>query len=247
MTSNSPIHSQIAANRRRTVLLFGALVGALVVLGLVLGAVVGIPLVGLGLALLVGLGLAAWVYTSAERLVLARTGATAAGKREYSRYHNITEGLCVAAGIPKPALYLVRDGALNAFAVGRDPSHAAVVVTTGLLERLDRIELEGVLAQQLSHIRNHDILPATVLVPLAGVLPPLLPFALAPDREAVADQTGVRLTRYPPGLIAALEEIRKGPVAVAGAARATAHLWLASSREGDGPPLAQRIAALKDL
>lgn len=248
VTSTNPIQAQIATNRRRALLLLGSLIAVFVLFGLLVGFVARIPLVGLGLALVAGLGAAAWVYASADGLALGRSGAVPASPDDYSRYHNITEGLCVAAGIPKPALYVVRDDAINACAIGRDPAHAALVVTTGLLDRLDRIELEGVLAQQLSHIRSHDIFPATVAVPLVGMLaPPLLPLAVGTDREAVADQIGVRLTRYPPGLIAALEKMGTGTAGAVAAPRATAHLWLVPSREGLGTPLAKRIAALKEL
>ena len=160
---------------------------------------------GWGSRLLAGLAAAAWVYASADGLALGRSGAVPASPDDYSRYHNITEGLCVAAGIPKPALYVVDDDEINACAIGRDPAHAALVVTTGLLDRLDRIELEGVLAQQLSHIRSHDIFPATVAVPLVGMLaPPLLPLAVGtrpggagrPDRGA-PDPLPARAHRRP--------------------------------------------------
>jgi heat shock protein HtpX len=247
VSSNNPIQAQIATNRRRALLLLGSFIGLFVLFGLVIGLIAGVPVIGLGLALLAGLGAAAWVYRSADGLALSRSGAAPAGADEYPRYHNVVEGLCVAAGIPKPGLYVVRADALNACAVGRDPAHAALVVTTGLLERLSRIELEGILAQQLSHIRTHDIFPATVAVPLVGVLPPLLPLAVGTDREALADQTGVRLTRYPPGLINALEKIRTGPSTNMPVPKAVAHLWLVPAGDRVGTPLAKRIAALKEL
>lgn len=235
-------------NRRRSLLLLGGFVAAVVLLGLIVGAVIGIPVVGLVAALVLGGAGAAGVYLYADRVALAQSGAQPAGAAEFPRYHNIVEGLSVAAGIPKPALYVVRDATLNAFATGRDPQHAAVVATTGLLEKLNRIELEGILAQQLSHIRNYDTRVATIVVPVGMVAPPLVPYALSPDREAVADQGGVRLTRYPPGLIAALEKLRSEPAAVgAPGKRATSHLWLASSGSGAHPALERRIAALRDM
>src|SRR5690554_8039774 len=84
--------------------------------------------------------------------------ARPADEREYARYHNIVEGLCIASGLPKPRLYVVDDPAPNAFATGRNPRNAAIAVTTGLLEKMNRMELEAVLAHELGHVRNHDIL-----------------------------------------------------------------------------------------
>ena len=73
-------------------------------------------------------------------------------------YHNLVEGLCIASGLPKPRLYIIDDPAPNAFATGRNPKHAAIAVTTGLLEKMNRVELEGVLAHELSHVKNYDVL-----------------------------------------------------------------------------------------
>src|SRR5207244_7018552 len=89
---------------------------------------------------------------------------------EYARLHNIVEGLCIAAGLPKPRVYIVDDEAPNAFATGRDPKHAAIAVTTGLLEKMNRIELEGVIAHELSHIKNYDILVSTIAVTMVGFI-----------------------------------------------------------------------------
>lgn len=248
MRKDQAIQSEITANRRRAFLLLGGVVIAVALLGLIVGAVAGLPGVGLGAGLVAAVGAAVWVYLASDRVALGMSGAEPASAAEFPRYYNVVDGLCVAAGIPRPALHVVRDGALNAFATGRDPHHAALVVTTGLLERLNRIELEGVLAQQLSHIRNYDTLTGAIAVPLFGmVAPSLVPVALNRDRESAADRTGVRLTRYPPGLIAALEKLRTEPVAVANAKRATAHLWFESPRSRTHPPLDARIAALRDM
>ena len=96
--------------------------------------------------------------------------AQPASVEEYPRLHNIVEGLCIAGGLPKPRLYIVDDDAPNAFATGRDPKHAAVAVTTGLLEKMNRIELEGVLAHELSHVKNYDILVSTLAVTMVGAV-----------------------------------------------------------------------------
>ena len=113
----------------------------------------------------------AWTsYFASDRIALAASRAKPADGPEYARYHNLVEGLCIAAGLPKPRLYVVDDPAPNAFATGRNPKHAAVAVTTGLLEKMNRVELEGVLAHELSHVRNYDILVTTIAVTAVGAM-----------------------------------------------------------------------------
>lgn len=243
MIGGRAISEQVSANRRRLLGLLGGSVVAVTLLGLVLGTVVGAPVVLGVVALLAGAAAVVWAYLAGDRMALAKSGAEPAPAEGFSRYHNVVEGLCVAAGLPKPELYVVRDPALNAFAVGRDPQHGAVAVTTGLLERLSRIELEGVVAQQLSHIRNQDTSLAALAVVIGTVAPPLVGLVVSGDRESLADETGVRLTRYPPGLIAALEKLRADRAEVASIRPATAHLWI----EPPGVALDGRIAALKAM
>ena len=96
--------------------------------------------------------------------------AQPADPSEYARLHNLVEGLCIASGLPKPRVYVIDDDAPNAFATGRNPQHAAIAVTTGLLEKMNRVELEGVLAHELSHIKNYDILVSTLAVTMVGVI-----------------------------------------------------------------------------
>src|SRR5689334_24556660 len=109
-------------------------------------------------------------YFYSDRVALAASRAKPADGPEYRRYHNLVEGLCIAAGLPKPRLYVIDDPSPNAFATGRNPKHAAIAVTTGLLEKMNRVELEGVLAHELSHIKNYDILVSTLAVTLVGVI-----------------------------------------------------------------------------
>ena len=99
-------------------------------------------------------------------------------REQYRRLHNLVEGLCIAGGLPKPRVYVVDDPAPNAFATGRNPKHAAIAVTTGLLEKMNRVELEGVLAHELSHIRNYDILVSTLAVTLVGAVALLTDIAI---------------------------------------------------------------------
>jgi heat shock protein HtpX len=215
-------------------------------------------ILGLGLApivaalVLAGLASAA-AYLYSDRVALTLSHARPVSPDEEPRYHNLVEGLCVAAGLPKPELYLIDDDAPNAFATGRSPAHAALVVTTGLLDKLSRVELEGVLAHELSHIRRGDILVTTLAVTLLGLLLPLpalssrlIGLTVSRRRESEADLSGVRLTRYPPGLIAALEKLRIDETVVRSGSRATAHLWLESPRD-DRDSIEDRISALRDL
>ena len=216
---------------------------------LVLSAVIGRPVVGVVAGVVVGVAVVALAVRRADAVALAKAGAVPADPADYARFHNVVEGLCMAAGVPKPALYVIEDPALNAMSVGRDPRHAAVALTTGLLDALSRIELEGVVAHELSHIRQLDILPSTIAVTLVGMLAPgLVPKVVGERRESVADVTGVSLTRYPPGLIAALEKVRDDPSVVRSPDRAIAHLWIeAPAAPTDHPPLDERIQALREL
>ncbi len=107
-------------------------------------------------------------YWWSDKLVVAMTRAQPADENEYRELHRIVENLAITAGLPKPKVYIVNDPAPNAFATGRDPKHAVVAVTTGILGILNRTELEGVIAHELSHVGNRDMLVSTVAVVLAG-------------------------------------------------------------------------------
>jgi heat shock protein HtpX len=214
------------------------------------------PLLLVGAAV-VALVLAVVAYLNAFRVVLRVSRAQPVSAEEEPRYHNLVEGLCVSAGLPKPDLYVIEDDAPNSFATGRNPGHAAIVVTTGLLQKLSRMELEGVIAHELSHIRSNDILVtglgtalvALPLMPAGRLAGRVLAVLVGRARERDADIGGVRLTRYPPGLAAALEKVRRDGSGDLPASRATAHLWISSpldAEDGAGR-LDQRIAALRDM
>lgn len=227
------INDQITANRRRFLVGIAAFVAFTGLAGALLGGAPGI--VG---GAVVGVLVAAAAYFFSDRIALAAVKARPAHVVDQARLHNLVEGLCVAAGLPKPALYVVSDPAPNAFAAGRNPANASLVVTTGLLDDMTRVELEGVVAHELAHIRNHDTLMTTTAVGLLflrGLLPP--------RRETMADASGVRITRYPPGLISALEKLRGGRADRPSGSWITAHLWI----NAPDPPLDQRLAELRDL
>ena len=298
----------IRANKRRSVLLIAGFVVLLSLVGAAVGALVGgYGLPGTVIALVLSGGVAFASYWKADAIALAVSRAKPADPQEYQRLHNLVEGLCIAAGLPKPRVYIVDDPAPNAFATGRNPKHAAVAVTTGLLEKLNRVELEGVLAHELSHIRNYDILISTLAVTMVGaialitnlamrmmwwnggrvrrdgdhngggnplallgfvllIFAPLLgkvmQAAVSRKRETLADVSACQLTRYPPGLISALEKLQADCTVTHSSSAATAHMWIEQpmSGVGDGgkmgrwnkmfdthPPLEERIALLREL
>jgi heat shock protein HtpX len=304
------VYDQVAQNKRRSLLLLLAFVGLVMAVGAALNLLYGGGPVFIIVALVVAGGSAALSYWKSDAIALRVSRARPASVEEYARLHNLVEGLCIAGGLPKPRIYIVDDPSPNAFATGRNPKHAAIAVTTGLLEKLNRVELEGVVAHELSHIKNYDILVSTLAVTLVGVVAiaadigvrflwfgmgrsrnngrdgagggpqailAILGFALlvlAPligramqaavsrRRETLADVSAVELTRYPPGLISALEKLRDDYTVVGSTSHATAHLWIEQPQaveESDGrisrinrmfnthPPLEERIALLREL
>jgi heat shock protein HtpX len=305
------VYEQIARNKRRTFVILFAFVGLVMLVAVAFDLLFGGGWVGLIIVAIISLGLAFFSYYNSDKVALAASHAKPADETEYRRYHNLVEGLCIAAGLPKPRLYVVEDPAPNAFATGRNPKHAAIAVTTGLLDKMNRVELEGVIAHELSHVKNYDILVTTVAVIAVGaialladiglrfafwggisdsrrdsnnnsgglggilallslallVLAPfagyLMQFAMSRNREYLADASGVQLTRYPPGLIAALEKLRNDQAVVHYATKATAQMWIeqplepargkkdARSRFNNlfdtHPPLEDRIARLQEM
>ncbi|MEY2753740.1 MAG: putative protease HtpX [Actinomycetota bacterium] len=298
---------QIRSNKRRSVALIIGFVGVVVLVGMAVGLVIGNGTFGTLVALVIAAVMAFTSYWKSDSIALSVSRAVPADPEVYKRLHNLVEGLCIASGLPKPRVYVIEDPAPNAFATGRDPKHAAIAVTTGLLEKMNRVELEGVVAHELSHIRNYDILVSTLAVTLVGTVAIVTDFAvralwwnggrvhrdgdrngggnplaiigfvfiiLAPivakamqaavsrQRETLADVSACQMTRYPPGLISALEKLREDSSVVHAASTATAHMWIEQPMSGvtDGgkmgwfhklfathPPLEERIATLREL
>lgn len=161
------LYTQQGKNVRRTWLLMAVFLIFIVAIGYFVAWYLqepGILYVAVAISLIMNIS----AYWFSDRVALASTGAHEADESQYRELHRILENLAITAGLPKPRLYVIDDPAPNAFAAGRDPKHAVVAVTTGLLQRLDRSELEGVIAHELSHIGNRDILVMTVAVVLAG-------------------------------------------------------------------------------
>ncbi len=301
------MYDLIASNKRRSVFLLLVFSFLLVVTGSAAGLVLGNPVVGTIFALIVSAAMAIISYWNSDKIALKVSRAQPADEVVYKRLHNLVENLCIAGGLPKPRLYVIQDDAPNAFATGRNPKHAAVAVTSGLLEKLDRIELEGVLAHELSHIKNYDILVSTLAVTLVGavalltdisirmmwwnggrvsrsndrgnssnplafvgfallIIAPLvarmMQATISRRRETLADVSACQLTRYPPGLISALEKLQADSTVTHSASMATAHMWIEQPLSGvrdsgklagfhklfnTHPPLSERIALLREI
>lgn len=242
--ADTTLDPQTERNQRRTTAVVGAIAAVAATMALLALLVLG-PIVAVVIVVL-GAGAVAWASFAGEPLALRLAGAVPADEATHAGLHNLTDGLCVTTGLPKPALYVVEDPAANAFAVGRDPRRAAVVVTSGLLDGLSRIELEGLLAQLLAHIRSRDTTVAT----LAVALPPARRL-LDDEREQAADLAAVGVTRYPPGLVGALEQLQRTGTAVRRSPFAIVHLWMApavAEAAADAvPSLDERIAVLREL
>jgi len=241
-------------------------------------------------------------YWWSDKIILALSKARPADKKSDFKFFTVTENLALASQIPMPKLYVIEDSAPNAFATGRDTHHAVICATTGLIDKLNRTELEAVVAHEIAHIRNYDMrlmsivtilvgmivlisdwflrgsqfggrsrnregnnvsailfLIGLILALLSPLIAKLIQLALSRRREFLADASGVMLTKYPDGLMSALQKISadKEPLEVAN--KATAHLYIVNPFKGSlargwavnlfntHPPVEERIKALKEM
>src|SRR5574338_263453 len=172
------IYDRIAKNKRQTwlmMLVFVALLGGFATL---VGLAIGLPLWGI---IIIFAGLAAYAlfsyYVSAS-VALAVSQAHPVSKEDAPELYNIVENLSIGSGLPMPKVYVIEDSAPNAFATGRDPQHASVTATRGLLDKMEKSELEGVIAHEMSHVGNYDIRVMTITVVLVGLVALLADFFL---------------------------------------------------------------------
>lgn len=164
------IYSQISANKRRSYLILLLFVfifsGFFYVIGSYSNQGEAYFFLGFAISFF-----SSWIsYYYSDKIVLATLSAKPANKQEYFDFYTVVENLCVASGLPMPRIYVIDDPSPNAFATGRDPKHATICATSGLLEILERSELEGVVAHELSHVKNYDILVSTVVAVLVGTI-----------------------------------------------------------------------------
>jgi len=293
------LYTQAESNIRRTwILIFGFLV-FIIALGWLFSYLLNNPIF-LIIAITWAVLQSFLSYWYSDKIVLALTRAKPIAKRDNPELYRVVENLCITAGLPLPRIYILNEVQPNAFATGRNEKQAVVVVTRGLLEKLEKPELEGVIAHELSHIGNKDMLLAAVVVILvsiiaslsniffrinfwredresrgsegaillalgllAAILAPLaailIQLSISRKREFLADASGVLLTRYPEGLIRALEKISADPNRLRVASNQTAHLYISSPFRGrqatnwlaklfmTHPPIEDRIRALREL
>ncbi|PLX28158.1 zinc metalloprotease HtpX [Candidatus Parcubacteria bacterium] len=157
------------ANRRKTWLLLSVFFIFIILLGYVFSYAMDSPII-LMIAVLISTLSSFFSYFYSDKMVLAMSSAKPVSRESNKELYRLVENLCITAGLPTPKIYIIDDTAPNAFATGRDPEHAVVAVTKGLLQKLDRAELEGVIAHELSHVGNRDILIATIVTVLVGVV-----------------------------------------------------------------------------
>jgi heat shock protein HtpX len=276
----------------RTTFLLTALTLVLLLVGQGLGGGNGMK-IALGFAVMMN----AFAYFFSDKIALWSSGARPVSREELPRLYEVMERLAAKANLPLPKLYLVPEAAPNAFATGRNPSHASVAVTQGLLQLMNDDELEGVVAHELSHVRNYDILISSVAATLAGAitylahmgrfaaifgygnsrddrdgggLTALLMIFLAPlaammlqlgisrQREYAADETGAHMVGQQFGLISALEKLGAYNQRIpSNIPQTTAALCIVKPMFGSAsvwaslfsthPPLAERIAALREM
>ncbi len=164
------IQSQISGNKTKTYAIMVGFVVFVVLVGYVLGQALGYGTGFMWIAVLLSVVSSLGSYYWGDKLVLAMSGARPADRKRDFDFFTVAENLAIASGLPKPKLYVIDDTAMNAFATGRDPQHAIVCATTGILSKLERRELEGVIAHELSHVKNYDTRLLAVVAVLVGTI-----------------------------------------------------------------------------
>ncbi len=166
------MYHQIARNKRNSVIVIVGFLAVWLAAGLIIGLIAsgqGGAIVGAIVLGLLGVAAALYAYYLGSATVLSAVGAREADPRQYQQLHNIVQALAIGDGLPLPKVYVIEDASPNAFATGRDPNHAAVTVTTGLLQMMDREELEAVLAHEMSHVKNFDVRLLLVVTTMIGM------------------------------------------------------------------------------
>ncbi len=182
MQNRQTFHAQQAANRRNSLVLIGIVTLLLAALGFTIGyattgyveGAFGVTTFAIVLSMLLSVG----SYFAGDKLVLAASGAKEVSQEAAPQLMNVVREIAIAANVPMPKVYVIDDTAPNAFATGRDPKHASVAITTGLLQKLDREELQGVMAHELGHVRNYDIRFSLLVAVLVGSIALLADFFL---------------------------------------------------------------------
>ena len=240
------MYSSISQNKRNTVIIFSLFIAIISGIGLYFSYIYD-DLTIFIFTLIFAIFYVLFQYKISTAITLKMNGAEPISKKDAPEFYSIVESLSITAGLPMPKLYIINDSSMNAFAAGTNPENSVICVTMGLLENMDKVEIEGVMAHEISHIKNYDIrvsMAAVALTAVIGVLSdivlrfiflndddedsknpialvlglffvlisPLLAtitrLAISRQREFLADATAVSLTRYPDGLISALEKLK---------------------------------------
>lgn len=285
------MYSSISQNKRNTVIIFSLFIAIISGIGLYFSYVYN-DLTIFIFTLIFAIFYALFQYKISTAITLKMNGAEPISKKDAPEFYSIVESLSITAGLPMSKLYIINDSSMNAFAAGTDPENSVICATTGLLENMDKVEIEGVMAHEISHIKNYDIrvsMAAVALTAVIGVLSdivlrfiflndddedsknpialilglffvlisPLLAtitrLAISRQREFLADATAVSLTRYPDGLISALEKLKNNkPLERQNST--TASLFISNPMKqgffqrlfSTHPPLDDRIKRLKE-
>lgn len=240
------MYSSISQNKRNTMIIFSLFIAIISGIGLYFSYIYD-DLTIFIFTLIFTIFYALFQYKISTAITLKMNGAEPISKKDAPEFYSIVESLSITASLPMPKLYIINDSSMNAFAAGTDPENSVICATTGLLENMDKVEIEGVMAHEISHIKNYDIrvsMAAVALTAVIGVLSDIVlrfiflndddedsknpialilglffvlisPFlatitrlAISRQREFLADATAVSLTRYPDGLISALEKLK---------------------------------------
>jgi heat shock protein HtpX len=164
------MYNQIDSNKRKTLLLVAIFIAFIVAIGYFVGVYMGYGYGYLIGAITLSLVMSLTSYYKGDKIALASTGAKAIEKVDNPYVYRMVENLCITAGMPMPKVHIIDSPAMNAFATGRDPEHASIALTTGIISALENEELEGVIAHELSHIKNYDIRLMTIVVVLVGTI-----------------------------------------------------------------------------
>lgn len=164
------VYEQADRNKRKSLVVMLCFIFFIVMITWVFSQALDYGLSGVGLALIISGLMSFSSYYWSDKIILAISGARPALREKDFVFYTAAENLAMAAGLPKPRLYVIEDTAMNAFATGRDPDHAVVCATTGLLDKLNRSELEGVIAHELTHVKNYDIRLMSVVTILVGTI-----------------------------------------------------------------------------
>lgn len=296
------VYEQVDRNKRRSAFIMVLFVVFITLVIWLLARSLGYGPGIVGIALIISGFMSFASYWWSDKIILTISGARPATKKADFQFFTVAENLSLASQIPMPKLYVIEDSAPNAFATGRDVNHAVVCATRGLLDKLNRTELEGVIAHEISHIRNYDMLLMSIVTILVGMVvlisdwfnrslwfgnrskdrddngsgaviffigvflalisplvAKLIQLSISRKREFLADASAAMLTRYPDGLVKALEKIATDKEPLEAANKATAHLYIMNPFKGEQakfwlanlfnthPPVEERIKALKGM